>query len=640
MSAEDRAKESAKSLGREGLAGAVFGVIVGVGLCVVAVFGYVRFTMYNGFTDHFSTIGAIFLLFLVAWPLNALARRFLKKGLKAADLGIIYFCLMIATALPSMGFGGYVFTLPSGPTYYGNSKNNWHETIVRETPDGIIPKDVAAIRNFYEGNPPGAPIPWGVWLAPLTYWGAVYVVLAIFSIALMVLFRRQWAEHERLSYPLTILPLELIAGRSEFRQPVYRMATFWVTFGLALAYASYTTVTRLLAGLFTMSFPLLPGTRWIDIFGHATSIGFTFDPGTIGLGYLFSLEALAGIWFFQLLATLETGMMSLAGIPQGSAGPFGSGGLLLTMQQTGSLVFLVIAAIWSARHHLAATLRGIADDRLEIMSYRTAWLLVAGGALILVLLLQAGGLPLGYAMWLLLCAVVLFLGTTLVLCQTGVAYRAPYSAGALALDLTGSAGLDSAAISALGLSEIWCGDTQVFTMGTAAQGLKVLHDAPGPRPRRALAAGLVTLVGSLLAVYVCYLVFGYRYGELSGYSWYSQGAPQYVWAWASSKLGASVAPQRSSFGMMLAGGAVTAGVMALHHRFLWWGLHPVGLAICGSGPVRINWFSLFLAWVAKITVLHYGGLGTFRATLPIAIALILGASTGASLSFFLNMVFP
>ena len=69
----------------------------------------------------------------------------------------------------------------------------------------------------------------------------------------------------------------------------------------------------------------------------------------------------------------------------------------------------------------------------------------------------------------------------------------------------------------------------------------------------------------------------------------------------------------------------------LRYKYLWWPLHPLGLTVAGSRVMDWTWFSIFLAWLVKIGVLHYGGPRMFRALRPFFLGLVLGqfVSVGA-----------
>ena len=67
-------------------------------------------------------------------------------------------------------------------------------------------------------------------------------------------------------------------------------------------------------------------------------------------------------------------------------------------------------------------------------------------------------------------------------------------------------------------------------------------------------------------------------------------------------------------------------------RFVWWPLHPVGLVASCTLPIMARaWFSIFLAWLFKILILKYGGIGVYRKSIPFFLGLILGVFTTAGL---------
>ena len=62
----------------------------------------------------------------------------------------------------------------------------------------------------------------------------------------------------------------------------------------------------------------------------------------------------------------------------------------------------------------------------------------------------------------------------------------------------------------------------------------------------------------------------------------------------------------------------------LRQRFLWWPLHPIGFPIMTSWVVDWMWFSVFLAWLVKVTVLKYGGAPLFARSREFFLGLIVG----------------
>ena len=56
----------------------------------------------------------------------------------------------------------------------------------------------------------------------------------------------------------------------------------------------------------------------------------------------------------------------------------------------------------------------------------------------------------------------------------------------------------------------------------------------------------------------------------------------------------------------------------------WWPLHPIGFPI-GANPIMTHvWFSVFLAWAAKVVILRYGGARLYRRSQAFFLGLIAG----------------
>jgi hypothetical protein len=75
---------------------------------------------------------------------------------------------------------------------------------------------------------------------------------------------------------------------------------------------------------------------------------------------------------------------------------------------------------------------------------------------------------------------------------------------------------------------------------------------------------------------------------------------------------------------LLVGATVTAAMLVLRARYLWWPLHPLGLVICSQIAFIWIWFSVFLGWLAKACVMRFGGANLYRKVLPFFLGLVMG----------------
>ncbi len=89
------------------------------------------------------------------------------------------------------------------------------------------------------------------------------------------------------------------------------------------------------------------------------------------------------------------------------------------------------------------------------------------------------------------------------------------------------------------------------------------------------------------------------------------------------------------------GGAIMAALIYLRYRFVWWPLHPVGLAISGSYLARRSAFTIFAAWIIKLVLLRVGGPAVYRKSRPFFLGALVGYVLAIALSSVIDMIwFP
>lgn len=177
----------------------------------------------------FAHLSVAFLIpFIVILAINPL---FGIRRLSPKELVVITCLGMVAANLQGEWLSGYFLGIISAPTYFANPTNRWAELILPELPTWSIVRDPYAARVFYEGLPPDTAIPWDAWFAPLASWGAFFLAILLFNFALSVIVRKQWVDHERLSFPVATVLTEL-AGVSEkgSLRDYSRSGLFWLGF--------------------------------------------------------------------------------------------------------------------------------------------------------------------------------------------------------------------------------------------------------------------------------------------------------------------------------------------------------------------------------------------------------------------------
>jgi hypothetical protein len=582
-------------------------LVLSVFMTFTSVRTYVLYGSYTGLTDHFNTIGVIFLVFWTT--LFALLLRFLHPILKlsASNFALIYAGLMVATVLPSMGFGGYFIPLIAGVFYYATPENNWSDILWPH-------------------------IPWQLWAAPLLWWGLFMLAFFLVSFALIALVHHQWSQRERLVYPLAAVPNLLLDSLEKPAQSILKSKLLFFGFFLAWMLPTVQMLDQVFDFEIITNFGI-PGGR-IEVRQFGLSYQTNTDLLVVGLSYLVNLNVLASIWLFHLLVGAEAALLDYLGITAPlPAQPHAPNNALLGHQQIGSLLAIVAISLWLGRDFLKEQWRiicGRQKNEHNLISPRVAAALGLVGLAYMTAFLNASGLALGWSIAFLLVSLVVFFGIARLLAQTGIGrLRAPTSTPPILTNLFGSEAIGAQGISALGLSMVWTADLQLFLMGTLAHAFKVCEPARLKISGRKLLLFLGgAMVASLVTTMFSYIWLGYRHGLVHGYVWYFVMSPQYHWSWVANTIN-NPNPAEPLAALFLAIGAGLTGLLSLaSYRWAGWPLHPVGLAVALTNTVSIDWFGIFLAWLFKLFVLRYGGIALYRQTLPLFIGLILGTCVG------------
>jgi hypothetical protein len=235
------------------------------------------------------------------------------------------------------------------------------------------------------------------------------------------------------------------------------------------------------------------------------------------------------------------------------------------------------------------------------------------------------GLP-GEVIALFLPAVFLLgLGLARVVCQSGIFYVVPpVIAQNAPLYTLGSDAIGPRGMVALGLTYSWHGDVQTQLPAMASQGLALWPRSRASGTGWTVAILAAVLVG-LLAVPATVIVAGYRHGAITWTTWLFRGyGPSTYGQVIDQILNPTDAMDSGRFAWMGAGAAAMALLTTLRLRFAGWPLHPVGLAVVSSFTMYAVYGGFFVAWLAKVILLRWGGYRAYRAATPFFLGLALG----------------
>ena len=581
----------------------------------------------------FSAVGALFLLFLVAGIANtALRAASAKWALTTSELIVIYIMMLIACSICTMGLGEQILPIISACSYYATPENGWADRILPHVRPWLMPQDAEAIKYFYEGLPRGMSIPWRVWLKPMLFWGVFIMALYFVMICMMVIIRRQWIARERLVFPLTRVPLEMVLPPDRgTASPFFRNGLMWLGFAIPFAISTIIALHN-----YTPYFPNINLVTQAPIFRGTTTLRFRLSFPIVGFVYLINLDIAFSLWFFNLVALIEKGTLAVLGVEgPNNLGTYGANRTpLLAHQGMGAMAVLVICGLWMGRRHLWDVARKATvgaedvDDSDEIMSYRTAfWGMVLGTVVMCVWQWCAGMSAIG-AVGFVLLALLIFFGLTRVVVEGGVAEAvAPSIAAPMLVAGTGIPAVGGpTGLTALAFGYVWSSDIRTFVMAACANGLRLAEDVQAKKRRNLFWAIMLAIVLSIAASVGTIMVLAYRHGGINLNTWFFQNGPQVPFKYVAERMKLGVPAGDIGIGWLhkLLGAAVMTGLMIARYRVLWWPFHPLGYAIGCVWIMDQIWLSIFIAWLLKALILKYGGPKLFQKLRPFFLGLILG----------------
>ena len=308
---------------------------------------------------------AIFTLFGLIL-INLLIRKFSPKSAFTESDNLVIYVMIVAVSTLS----GHRMTRFLGPIAhpfkFATVENEWRDLFWRYIPDWFTPRDMRVLDPFFSGDSSLFNLNLVLaWLVPTLYWSGFLFALYAMLICLNVIIRKQLTDYERLTYPITWMPLEMSRDGSSF----LKNKLMWIGFSIA---ASISFLNGLRA--FHPSLPYIPvGWRVIEFpdkpWGYMGQTRISFQPFVIGLSFFMPLDLSFSAWFFylskkivQLLVGTTTGLRNLHFIEQ----------------SMGAWIGLGILTLWLARNHLKQIFlqvfmaQNIIDESKEPMNYRTA----------------------------------------------------------------------------------------------------------------------------------------------------------------------------------------------------------------------------------------------------------------------------
>ncbi len=593
------------------------------------VLAYWRYGFDSG-THYPIYSNCLFVLFLLI-TVNALVRRRRPdRTLATGELLTVYVILSVATAWCGPGL---LLALPeaiSDPFWYATPDNHWAQTVWPNLPTWLTVSNVQATAGLFDGDStPYVSEVLLAWAGPALWWTGITSALMLCYACLSSILRRRWVEDDKLLFPMTTVPLQM----AEERHGLWRSRMMWAGFCVAGVFELFATLHGFFPAVpvIPLYFDLGP---LIDQYPPWNAIrwkGVGLWPAVISLCYLMPLDLAFSLWFFNLLWKTELIVSSHLAWTTDTA----SGFPYIDMQSLGGFIALLVSIVWLDRRYLLRVGRrtlglpvsGL-DESKEPLSYRWAVVGFAVGiAFICYTFGRAGMTSLTSLSWianLLLIGVVL----TRVRAQLGPPHFEQVGMGPTQFlpVLFGSN-----AIGPKGLGMLWLSypftrhhteNPQPWTLETYK-----LADSGRMELRRLPWVLVFATALAIVSLFWASLQVLYHIGSVTTSDAFSSHYERRIPVQLDSMLAnPSSGPNWALLIAVGVGLAGTAILMVLKMSFYAWPLHPVALPIASAWVMDSALPAVFIAWLVKTMLVHYGGLRLYRQTLPFALGMIIGSA--------------
>jgi hypothetical protein len=557
---------------------------------------------------------------MIPSTLYLLLARLLRRLLPFRSNELLLGYIVLTATIPIVGFGGLRFLVPGMGylPYFAESEPKWTKYLpfLNHLPLLHEPK---AIHGLYVGN---SAVPWAAWIVPIAFWSVYLLLLTAIWLGLAAALHRIWIRQERLTFPIAVLPMELM----DSQENVFRRPLFWIGFAIPMVLESLLALHD-----WYPSIPAVP-LKQVDVkpllfttppWNAIPDFYLSFYPLVIGLAYFVPSSVSFSCWFFCLLTRLSCVLGGVFGLETGN---FTSTNFpYMEEQAVGAWIAFALLILGGIRFHWASLMRTVsAEDRRAIRR----WILAAlgSGALCIGMMVAVGVNPL-VAVGVIALHVAYTLSGARVRADAGGAwtfapvYGTPYRMTHMIL---GPQVLSERSLVAGAHFDLIHVDIRAKTLPYMLEGLKIADRSgiPWRTVLKWVAIGTVTALafGWWSSVSKFYAV-GAATAKSNDYAIWKVGVRMNEMETLANSHGPRDWTRLST---IVLGAAFTFFLAWCRMRFAAFPFHPVGYVLCNTYTISYFYVPFFLAWLVKVVVQRWGGVRMYRQSIAFFIGAILG----------------
>ena len=552
----------------------------------------------------FNVIFYLFILILLNQLIKSVSP---KRAFSKRDLLLIYTMLTVASALNGLDMLQLVGSMIAGPHFLATPENEWGELFLRYVPSWLVVSDKPVLDRYARGESSIYLLDnLKPWLAPALLWSAFTVSLVLVMLGLTLILSSRWVSEEKLSYPIIQLPLHMV--ESGF----LKNRVMWIGFGISILMGALNGLHFFIPMFPSMGRPINIGQYFTE--KPLSAIGWlpiAVHPFAVGLGFFMPVELSFSCWFFYFFWKFQRVLASMLGLRM-QGFPF------IDEQTTGAYIGLALVALWMARKHIIRVFKFASSESTKIHQLAIGSILLGATGITAFCLRTGMGLKATF---------LFFAGYFLISISIG-RIRAELGSPVHDLHFSGPGrmmvslfGTHSFSNSDLTITSFFWYFNRAYRshpMPCILEGVKLEERAGRSSFEVAMLVLFAAVLGTLFAFWA-HLHLVYRHGGW-GKLWPAYETFNRLSRWMTTPVGGNLS-YVSAFSL---GTLFVIALSIFRMRFIWFPLHPVGLVVSSSWGMNPFWFSIFLSWAVKFTILRYGGLRLYRKGIPLFLGFILG----------------
>lgn len=572
----------------------------------------------------FILMFVIVINYLIRWLAPSIA-------LRQDELLVLYVMLSFITTLSACDVMQAVLSVLGHGFWFATPENEFSELFLQHIPRWLTVSNKQVLQGYYEGNSSFYLTEnLETWTPVILAWLLFFLVLAFIFLCLNTILRRQWTEHEKLTYPIIQLPLKMTSSSGFFQKKL-----MWIGVGIAAGISLLNGLSFLYPAI-----PSIPVTRRHFTFSERPlsfygTIIVAFYPFAIGIMFLMPLDVLFSTAFFYGLNRNELALSEAMNL----------GNLHLNEQAFGAFLGLCFFVFWIGRHHFKGVFKKAfkqkadLDEGGEPIPYRVAvWGLFLGLILFSFLLNKAG-----MELWLAGIFAVLFLITpiitTRIRAEAGIFVHAFHWQAPRYVLITalGTRRLGPQNLTTLSVC-FFNRDYRPQQMPHQLEAFKISEQANIKNKRMLFAILIATVFGVLFAFWVQLHLY-YKFGADSGYfGRWALGYGQEFFGRLRNWILYPTNTDRAGLLFMGITFSVMTLLMYLRVKFFWLPFHPLGYVMAFNQEMSDLWAPILICLFIKWLILKYGGIKSYRRAVPFFLGLVLGDFLMGSIWSILSVV--